>query len=85
MMSSQVHRGNRPLEACLRNALHPLGQGWDLDVIEAMIDHYRVDLSDNTEHTISGIESALREILGSAADLFIDRFYKELRLSGRCL
>jgi hypothetical protein len=52
-------------------------------VIEAMIDHFRVDFSDDTEHTISGIESALREILGNAADLFIDRFYDELRIAGR--
>jgi len=83
LMSSQIHPGNHPVEACLRKALHPLGEGWDLDVIEAMIENYRVDFSDETEHTISGIESALREILGNAAELFIDRFYDELRLAGR--
>jgi hypothetical protein len=83
MMSSQIHPGNHPVEACLRKALHPLGEGWDLDVIEAMIDHYNVNFSEDTEQTISGIESALREILGNAADLFIERFYDELGEAGR--
>ena len=83
MMSSQIHPGNHPVEACLRKALHPLGEGWDLDGIEAMIDHYNVNFSDDTEQTISGIESALREILGNAADLFIERFYDELSEAGR--
>ena len=83
MMSSQIHPGNHPVESCLRKALHPLGEGWDLDVIEAMIDHYNVNFSEDTEQTISGIESALREILGNAADLFIERFYDELSEAGR--
>ena len=73
------------LEKCLRNALSPLGEGCDLDVIEAMIDHYEVDFKDDSELSISGIESSLRELLGSGADLFIDRFYEELKRTGYCL
>lgn len=73
------------LEKCLRNALSPLGEGCDLDIIEAMIDHYEVDFKDDSELSISGIESSLRELLGSGADLFIDRFYEELKRVGYCL
>lgn len=73
------------LEKCLRNALSPLGEGTDLDIIEAMIDHYDVDFKDDSDLSISGIESSLRELLGSGADLFIDRFYEELKRVGYCL
>lgn len=73
------------LEKCLRNALAPLGEGCDLDIIEAMIDHYEVDFKDESELSISGIESSLRDLLGSGADLFIDRFYEELNRIGYSL
>jgi len=82
---SQKYGENHVLEKCLRNALSPLGEGCDLDVIEAMIDHYEVDFKDDSELSISGIESSLRELLGSGADLFIDRFYEELKRIGYCL
>lgn len=82
---SQKYGENHVLEKCLRKALSPLGEGCDLDVIEAMIDHYEVDFKDDSELSISGIESSLRELLGSGADLFIDRFYEELKRTGYCL
>lgn len=75
-------QSNYHLEACLRDALKPLGEGWNLDVIEAIADHYDVRFSDKSEATISEIECALREILGSSADLFIDKFYAELKRAG---
>ena len=79
---SQKYGGNHTLEKCLRKALAPLGEGFDLDIIEAMIDHYEVDFKDESELSISGIESSLRELLGSGAELFIDRFYEELNQIG---
>jgi len=82
---SQKYGGNHVLEKCLRNALAPLGEGFDLDIMEAMIDHYDVDFKDLSELSISGIESSLRELLGSGADLFIDRFYEELKRIGYCV
>jgi hypothetical protein len=84
-LMSQKYGGNHMLEKCLRNALAPLGEGFDLDIMEAMIDHYDVDFKDVSELSISGIESSLRELLGSGADLFIDRFYEELKRTGYCV
>jgi hypothetical protein len=66
----------------LSRALSKLGEGWDLDVIEAMVDQYDIDFSHESESTISDIECALRDLLGSGANLFIDRFYDELKKSG---
>jgi hypothetical protein len=80
-MMLQTHSRNR-LEACLSRALSKLGEGWDLDVIEAMVDQYNIDFSRESESTISEIECALRDLLGSGANLFIDRFYDELKKSG---
>lgn len=81
-LMSQKYGGDHTLEKCLRKALAPLGEGFDLDIIEAMIDHYEVDFKDESELSISGIESSLRELLGSGAELFIDRFYEELNQIG---
>jgi len=67
------------------NALKPLGEGWNLDVIEAMVEQYRVRFKDESDASIDQIECALRELLGSSANLFIDRFYAELRRSGKKL
>ena len=81
-MMSRGRNGNFSIEACLRDALGSLGEGWDLEVIEALIDQYKVDFSEVTESSISSIECGLREMLGSAADIFIDNFYTELRRAG---
>jgi hypothetical protein len=70
------------IKACLNQALSPLGEGWSADIIEAMADHYGVDISKESESTISEIDCALRDLLGSSADFFIDRFYEELRKAG---
>ncbi len=80
-MMLQTHSRNR-LEACLSRALSKLGEGWDIDVIEAMVDQYDIDFSSESESTVSDIECALRDLLGSGANLFIDRFYDELKKSG---
>jgi hypothetical protein len=66
----------------LTQALSPLGDGWSADIIEALADNYSVDLSKETESSISDVECALRDLLGSSADFFIDRFYGELRKTG---
>ena len=75
-------RSNYHIEACLKDALSPLGEGWNIDVIEAIADYYHVKFRDESESSISEIECALRELLGSSADLFIDRFYAELERAG---
>jgi hypothetical protein len=80
-----VQRSKYQLEMCLRDALRPLGEGWNLDVIEAIADQYHVKFSDRSESSISEIECALRELLGSSANLFIDRFYAELERAGHKL
>lgn len=77
-----MSQSNYHLEACLRDALRPLGEGWNLDVIEAIADHYDVKFVDESDASIGKIECALRELLGSSADLFIDRFYAELKNAG---
>jgi hypothetical protein len=75
-------RARHNLEICLTQALSPLGDGWSADIIEAMADNYSVDLSKESESTISDVEIALRDLLGSSADFFVDRFYSELRKIG---
>jgi hypothetical protein len=82
---SQKYGGSHLLEKCLKKALAPLGEGWDIDIIEAMIDHFEVDLKDESDISISAIENSLRELLGNGAELFIDRFYEELRRTGHAL
>jgi len=70
------------IKACLNQALSPLGEGWSADIIEAMADHYKIDISKESESLISEIDCALRDLLGSSADFFIDRFYDNLRKAG---
>lgn len=80
-----AQRGNYHLEACLRDALSPLGEGWNIDVIEAIAEQYQVKFRDESDASIGQIECALRELLGSSANLFIDRFYAELKRAGYSL
>jgi hypothetical protein len=80
VMSQAKARHN--LKTCLNQALSPLGEGWSVDIIEAMADNYGVDLSKESESSISDIECSLRDLLGSSADFFIDRFYVELKKAG---
>ena len=76
------HRSSHLLERSLQKATMSIGHGWDLEIIEAIVENYHVDFADQTEQTLNKIELALRDILGSAADIFIDKFYSELRRAG---
>ncbi len=73
------------IERSLYKAVSPLGKGWGMEVVEAVTEIYKIDFSDNSEQNISEIESALRDILGTSGDIFIDRFYSELKGSGLAL
>jgi hypothetical protein len=79
---SQKYGGSHLLEKCLKKALAPLGEGWDIDIIEAMVEQDNVDLKDDSDLSLSAIENSLRDLLGDGAELFIDRFYEELRKVG---
>jgi hypothetical protein len=73
------------LEKSLQSALKSIGDGWDMEIIETVAENYNVDYKDFSEQTISDIECALRDLLGSAGDIFINRFYSELRAAGCAL
>ena len=80
---NKISRANpHLLERSLQKTALSLGNGWDLELMETIIDNYEVDFRNQSDQTLSKIETALREILGRAADLFIDRFYLDLRKTG---
>ncbi len=82
IISREKSRNQHLLERSLQKTALSFGKGWDLELMETIIDNYEVDFRDQSDQTLGKIETALREILGKAADLFIDRFYSELRKAG---
>jgi hypothetical protein len=77
------HNENRHLlERCLQKAALFVGKGWDLEILEAIVENYQIDFTDQSEQTLYKIEIALRDILGSAANIFVDKFYLELKRAG---
>ena len=70
------------LEKALQKATSTLGDGWDLEIIEALVTNYNIDFKDQSEESICEIETGLRDMLGSGADLIIKRYYDELQKVG---